>query len=637
MSFRRLSAMPLIARFAVGLVLLALALPSLAATGSDTPDGGLFGKRVALVIGNGAYGDLGTLPNPPRDAADMAARLADMHFEVIPVINGDRDAMRDALRRFQVEAVQADVALVYYAGHGLAMNGQNYLVPIGAQISLEPDVEDETISLEDVRRRLDFTGAKVMIVILDACRNNPLAQTLRVKAAQIGRSLAAPAEGGLAQVNAASGMMIAYATDPGKVAFDGTDQRNSPFTKALLDNIATPQIDVRVMFSRVRSAVVASTNSEQRPWVEDGMEGEFQFNPVPPEPEKPKEPERSADLLAWPAIRGSSDPAVFESFIATYPDSVLIGDARDRLVQLRDPAAEAETWKKLAGTTDTAGYEIFLRRYPQGDYAQLASFTLQGLAWQQIAPNDLAAMQDFLRRFPTGSYSMLARHAIEDLEARQSQDDAAKAATAAPALATSPQPTPATVPSPPAASPGTEQASLAPDKPQTTRLLTLVQPDGAAEAAALARTAEIAPASVQFALVALGYYDGQVDGKFGPASRKAAARYQAHLGTEPTGTLQPREIVTLIAAAADAGDPGSETVYGLMYAQGQGVQQDYDKAATWLGRAAAAGNGYGQMNLGVLYRDGLGVAKDPAEARRLFRLAADNGVQQARTALQSME
>lgn len=618
--------MPLVARFAACLILLALALPGLAATGGDTPDAGLFGKRVALVIGNGAYGDLGTLPNPPRDAADIAAKLTDMHFEVIPVINGDRDAMRDALRRFQAEAVQADVALVYYAGHGLAMNGQNYLVPIGAQISLEPDVEDETISLDDVRRRLDFTGAKVMIVILDACRNNPLAQTLRVKAAQIGRSLAAPAEGGLAQVNAASGMMIAYATDPGKVAFDGTDQRNSPFTKALLDNIATPQIDVRVMFSRVRSAVVASTNSEQRPWVEDGMEGEFQFNPVPPEPEKPKEPERSADLLAWPAIRGSSDPAVFESFIATYPDSVLIGDARDRLAQLRDPAAEAETWKKLAGTTDTAGYEIFLRRYPQGDYAQLASFTLQGLAWQQIAPNDLAAMQDFLRRFPTGSYSMLARHAIEDLQGRQSQEGAAKAASAAPVLATAPQPAPAI-----------EQAALAADKPQTTRLLTLVQPDGAAEAAALARTGEIAPASIQFALVALGYYDGQVDGKFGPASRKAAARYQAHLGTEPSGTLQPREIVTLIAAAADAGDPGSETVHGLMYAQGQGVPQDYDKAATWLGRAAAAGNGYGQMNLGVLYRDGLGVDKDPAEARRLFRLAADNGVEQARAALQSMD
>jgi Caspase domain/Putative peptidoglycan binding domain len=561
-----------------GVAALALLLAGAeSATGAPAP-GDPFGKRVALVIGNGAYKEMGNLPNPPNDARAVASALESLNFQVTSVIDGDVHDLQSALRLFGRSAVNADIALFYYAGHGMAFQGENYLLPIGAQIAVEPDLAYEALSLGEVRRQLEFTDASLKMVILDACRDNPLGQTLKRNAAELGRSV--DAGEGLARVEVApaSGMLIAYATAPGNLALDGDDKANSPFTSALLDNIATPNIDVRVMFGRVRSEVVAATKSYQTPWVEDGMLGEFQFNPAPVAPAPAPEP--PSDLTAWRDITDSQDPADFEAFLKDHPDSMLTSAARDRLALLSDPQAELAAWNALHDSSDIQAYEVFLRRYPSGPYTAAASVTLQNLLWTQLsAASDADGMKAFVDRFPTGPFATLARITIDSLQHEAEQ-----------------APAPLTIAT---AEPPPEEAHA-----EVQRALTLVEPpavqDDVAKAAALTRTSEIEPNLIQIALKALGHYGGRIDGVFGPASRRAVAAYQEQLGQAATGVLTPEQVVELIAAAADAGDSDSQNTYGIMFASGQGVLKDPAAAAKWFRLSADAGNEYAHENLGLL-------------------------------------
>ena len=567
---------PLFALVVALTVVLAAAVPAK----ETPPTDDMFGKRVALVIGNGAYNELGNLPNPPNDARAIATALEGLHFQVSTVIDGDIHSLQTALRRFGRSAVNADIALFYYAGHGMAFQGENYLLPIGAQIAVEPDLAYEALSLSEVRRQLEFTDAPLKMIILDACRDNPLGQALKRNAAELGRSVEAGEGLVPVEVAPASGMLIAYATAPGNVALDGEERQNSPFTAALLDNIAAPNVDVRVMFGRVRSEVVTATKAYQTPWVEDGMLGEFQFNPAPvaaPTPEPP------SDLAAWRGITDSQDPADFEAFLKNHPDSVLASAARDRLALLSDPEAELAAWNTLHDTSDIQGYEVFLRRYPTGPYSAAASVTLQNLLWNQLtAAGDAEGMNAFIERFPTGPFATLARLTIDQLEA------------AAPAPAQAPDQAPAE----------TTVAAIEPPAQEMQRALTLVEPtptsDEAAKMAALARTSEIGPNLIQIALRALGYYQGRPDGVFGPGSRRAAAAFQEKLGASATGVLEPEQLVELIAAAAEAGDSNSQNTFGIMFAEGQGVLQDRVEAAKWFRLAADAGNEWARTNLGQL-------------------------------------
>lgn len=554
-------------------------------------------RRVALVIGNGAYGDLGTLPNPPNDAADIAKALESLDFEVIPVIDGDVDRLRAALRKFGRQAVGADIALFYFAGHGITLEGENYLIPVGANIEGEPDLPYEALSLTEVQRQLAFTAAPLKMVILDACRNNPLTRSLQRYAPELGRSLGA--EEGLArmEVAPASGLLIAYATAPGAVALDGRDQRNSPFTAALLNQIATPKIDARVMFGRVRAEVVKKTREFQTPWVEDGMLGEFEFNPVAPEAEPPAP---AADIVAWQAIASSVDPAVFEGFLSMYPDSVLGSAARDRMALLRDPGGEAKAWEALRGTTEIEGYEVFLRRYPSGVYAPLASFTLQRLLWERLeGARDLAGMDAYITRFPDGPYADLARRTAAMWRAE-----------------------------------GVTVASVAPEEAGVRAVPEAAVAPVPAPAAVGAVDPRTMPEHlIQYALRALGHYKGKIDGDLGPASREAVRRYQKALEEPADGTLTAAQVVSLFASAAEAGDANAQVAYGMLLARGAGVALDDAAAAEWFGKAADAGNGAGQYNLGLLYLSGRGVAADETRARALLGQAAMNGVPAARAKL----
>jgi hypothetical protein len=222
-------------------------------------------KRIALVIGNANY-QVGKLDTPLNDATDMADALKELGFKVILLKDSTKREMNDALDQFSTRINQGYVGLFYYAGHGMQVEGENYLIPVNAQIKAEKDVEYESIPLGKILGRMESAGNQINIVILDACRDNPFRKFSRSSS----RGLTTP-------VQPASGTLIAFATAPGKVASDGIG-RNGLFTSYLLKYIKTPNLDVDLMLRQVRSNVAKDTKNYQVPWNSSSLTGEFSFN-----------------------------------------------------------------------------------------------------------------------------------------------------------------------------------------------------------------------------------------------------------------------------------------------------------------------------------------------------------------------
>ena len=200
------------------------------------------------MVGNSAYGAIGTLPNPGNDAADVAAALGRLGFKVETVRDADRAGMNAALRGFTRRSVGADVALVFYAGHGLEMDGVNYLVPVDARLERDTDVRFEAVALDDVLASVE--GAALRVVILDACRNNPLARSMQVTSAS--RSVSRRSFGELNEELLGAETLVATRRQRAPTAADGTG-RNSPYTSALLSYLEQP-LELSALFRRVRGA-----------------------------------------------------------------------------------------------------------------------------------------------------------------------------------------------------------------------------------------------------------------------------------------------------------------------------------------------------------------------------------------------
>jgi uncharacterized caspase-like protein len=213
--------------------------------------------KVALVIGNSAYQNTSPLPNAATDATDMAARLAGLGFEVHGGIDLDRKATLEAVETFARALEPDDLALFFYAGHGAQIGTENYIIPTDAVASDEVTLADASVRFQTILRTMELRADR-RIVILDACRNNPFLE------AAASRSGGEPARG-LAKVDGGVGTYIAFSTQPGNVALDGTG-RNSPFTTALLAHIGDPQADIHAVMRKVRGDVVAATGETQVPW-----------------------------------------------------------------------------------------------------------------------------------------------------------------------------------------------------------------------------------------------------------------------------------------------------------------------------------------------------------------------------------
>jgi uncharacterized caspase-like protein len=223
------------------------------------------GRRVALVIGNGTYQQASHLKNPINDAKAVAKELRSLGFQVVQEhLHLGRDAMLQSLRAFSDVAKGADWVVVYYAGHGMEVKGINYFVPIDAKLADEEDVEEEAVPVSRLLDRLKDSGG-IKVIILDACRDNPLAT-------RMSRHVRGGASLGLVEMRAASGTLIAYATNPGAAALDGNDE-HSPYVTALLKNMVDPGKDVRLMFSAVYETVEQATNGQQQPWYSAQLPG----------------------------------------------------------------------------------------------------------------------------------------------------------------------------------------------------------------------------------------------------------------------------------------------------------------------------------------------------------------------------
>jgi tetratricopeptide (TPR) repeat protein len=249
------------------------------------PSSAMQGRRVALVIGNSGYKNVPALTNPLKDAEAVAASLRNIGFETVTlIVDATREKLLDVLRAFGDEAEKADWAMVYYAGHGIEVNGQNYLIPVDARLAADRDVQFEAVPLDQVMASLE--GArKLKLVLLDACRDNPFAPQMR-KSVASGGSLAASTAGGsigtrsigrgLGEVKVQGASLVVFAAKHGQTALDG-EGGNSPFAVAMVQRVATPGVEINKIFRLVRDDVMEATAGRQEPYTYGSLPGKEDF------------------------------------------------------------------------------------------------------------------------------------------------------------------------------------------------------------------------------------------------------------------------------------------------------------------------------------------------------------------------
>ena len=388
-------------RTALSAVLL-LALGVFAAPTAAQPE-----RRVALVVGNSAYAHIGRLPNPGNDAGDMSAALRRLGFEVTTELDADHRALNDALRAFTRRSVGAAVSLVFYAGHGMEMDGVNYLLPVSARLQYDTDVRYETVTLDDVLAAT--TGASLRVVILDACRDNPLARSMQRTVSR--RSVSRGSFGDLNEDLLGDETLVAYAAAAGTTAADGTG-RNSPYTSALLAHLEEP-LELLTLFRRVRARVLASTGGEQRPHEYQSLLGDHYLRGAPGRDPRTIEAALGLDRTArrrvqrglaaagfppgpadgvfgagtraairrWQASRGVSATGYLDaagaSALGVSVPSVTASATAGGTVADNAPAAvqaqqETVFWQSIADSENPADYRAYLEQFPTGVFARLA-------------------------------------------------------------------------------------------------------------------------------------------------------------------------------------------------------------------------------------------------------------------------
>ncbi|MGD9783849.1 MAG: caspase family protein [Hyphomicrobiaceae bacterium] len=390
--------------------ILALALP-VASAGAE--------NRIALVIGNSAY-TKSPLANPVNDARAIAESLKRSGFGVTLTLDADLQAMRRAILAFGRALRESDsVGVFYFAGHGVQVDGENYLIPVGADIDEAREVAIEGVGLSELLKTMERAESRLNIAILDACRDNPYPSTTR------------SVSGGLASVEAPAGTFIAFATAPGQVALDGAGG-NSPYSAALATHIVEVGISLEETFRRTRRDVLAATQSKQVPWEHSSLTGEFFFRPKMAAPDRSPDAEAGLDgpnlveLAAWQRIRSSKDRAVLEDYLQRFPDGMFAEVVQLRLNRLGTPQSP---WSWIVtGSTATAtmrseqtdtyedALEIETKATGYADYARAA--VLYGRAAERGLP---AAMHRLARLYEKGSgvahdsgkAAELYRHAAE--------------------------------------------------------------------------------------------------------------------------------------------------------------------------------------------------------------------------------
>jgi peptidoglycan hydrolase-like protein with peptidoglycan-binding domain len=332
-----------------------LASAANAATGSQ--------RRVALVMGNSSYQYAPHLPNPTNDAEAMAATLQKLGFEVTKGIDLNRAETKMIIQEFSKSLSGADVALLFYAGHGIQYQGNNYLIPVDAQLNDEMDLSFEAAQLKVIVDMME-REPRVNLVFLDACRDNPFADLL---ARSMGSTRSTSTGRGLAVMDAPAGSFVVYATDPDKVAADG-DGSHSPFTAALLAHIETPGLSISDMMIEVRNDVLSATQYKQRPHEDNTLTSKFYFVPQQavattemltsaPAGNVVATPAVDKEVVFWQSIQNSSNQNDYQAYLDQYPNGTFTGLARSRIAELKAKPAE----------TPRSGEQVVTLTPPQTD------------------------------------------------------------------------------------------------------------------------------------------------------------------------------------------------------------------------------------------------------------------------------
>ncbi len=301
-------------------------------------------RRLALVVGNNNYAYAPPLRNAANDALDLTAALEGLGFDVNQVIDADLRTLDQAIDRFVGSLNPGDVALFHFSGHGMEVDGENYLIPVDFKLKDEASVRYDAYSASKLHDRMAGAASRLNIVMLDACRNNGFRST---------RSNG----GGLAMMSAAEGSFIAFATGPGMTADDNREGRNGLFTAHLLEVLEEPGLTLDEVFNRVRQDVYSDSEKRQLPWTSSSVIGDFYFRwqtpepaaeapsaPAEAEPVAPAAPAMEVELTYWNSIQNSANPAVFQSYLERFPDGHFSELASIKLAELTVDPSPAPPW-----------------------------------------------------------------------------------------------------------------------------------------------------------------------------------------------------------------------------------------------------------------------------------------------------
>ena len=555
--------------------------------------------RVALVVGNSTYAHIGRLPNPDNDARDMSAALRRLGFEVTTELDADRVELTEALRAFTRRSAGADISLVFYAGHGIEMDGVNYLVPVDARLERDVDVRFETVTVDDLL--VSTSGASLRLVLLDACRNNPLARSMQRTAAF--RSVSGGSFADLNEDLLGDETLVAYAAAAGTTAADGRG-RNSPYTAALLSHLETP-LELGLLFRRVRAQVLAATNGAQRPHEYHSLVGEHYLT---------RTLANGASVTVTTAV--PADPAVADaapSAVARLRQAAEQGDAEAQ-------SELGERYEHGRGVGRDYGVAVgwFARAAEQGHAPAQAALGYMYSTGRGVGQDHGVATSWYRRAAEQenarGQYNLGVNyatgrgvgrdHGVAKTWYRRAAEQGLASAQTALGYAYE------------------TGRSVSQDHGQAVRWYRLAADQGNARGQNN-----------------LGY--AYATGRGVPQDEEEAVRWyrrsaeqgdanaQSNLGVmyrDGRGVAQDdNAAVAWLRLAADQGERTSQYNLGWMYMNGRGVRLDAEAAAQWHRRAADQGHANAQYALGWMYENGRGVRRDRVEAVRWFRLAADQG------------
>ena len=518
------------------------------------------GQRVALVIGEGAYQSAPALANPPNDAHDIAQTLRTLGFDVILRVDVDQAQMTSAIADFGARAEHADLALFYYGGHGLQLQEHNYLAPVDTVLRSAADIAKHMIPLDSVIAAMAKSPGQ-RLIFLDACRENPLK-----------RGDAVPAPAGLARVGEAANFMIAFATQPDAVAFDGAG-RNSPFAQALLAHLTAAGVDLSNTMIAVRRDVISATGGEQVPWENSSLTRQVYLAGQ-------GAPDASPEAALWRLAAPERDAALLAIYLQRYPAGPHAADVRALLKTAatsapkpRDRSAEEEIWRLALSSREPALVELYRARFPEGAHARDAEDLAEKLAEAQSSASDPGVLCDRLATHP---------------------NDAT------------------------ASAPGVDLATLKVNAPTAI--------DACQNALAASPGAAHYQALLARAHFAAGQFDQAVK-LYRAAAAAGDARAMVSLGRlEETGDHVPKNVAgayALYEKAAERGSPDGAINVAVALTEGRVMPKDLARAYALLKAAADAGSAIATFDLGKFAEAGLGGKSDDALA--LFRRAAALG------------